>query len=121
MRAIAIPSPGNRNRRLPSVAIFLIVSLFVFLAAGCFSGAPEFDEFKGTPFTSERPAPDFTLTDQFGKPRSLLTDFDDRVTLLTFLYTECPDVCPIVANHLRDISGMLDGRRAGHRYRHRQR
>ncbi|MCY3639175.1 MAG: SCO family protein, partial [Chloroflexi bacterium] len=86
----------------------MIASLFAFLAVGCSASAPDFDEFKGTPFTGERPAPDFTLTDQFGKPRSLRTDFDDRVTLLTFLYTECPDVCPIVANHLRDISGILD-------------
>lgn len=108
MRAIAIPSPYNRNRRLPSVVIFLIVSLFAFLVVGCSTSAPDLDEFKGTPFTSARPAPDFTLTDQFGKPRSLRVDFDDRVTLLTFLYTECPDVCPIVANHLRDISRILD-------------
>ena len=103
-----MPSLGARNRCLPPVAVFLIVSLFVFLAVGCVAGSPEFDEFKGTPFTSERLAPDFTLTDQFGKTRSLRADFDDRVTLLTFLYTDCPDVCPIVANHLRDISGMLD-------------
>ncbi len=108
MRAIAIRSPDTCIRCLPSVVIFLIASLFAFLAVGCSASAPDFDEFKGTPFTGERPAPDFTLTDQFGKPRSLRTDFDDRVTLLTFLYTECPDVCPIVANHLRDISGILD-------------
>lgn len=97
-----------RARRLPLVASFLLTLLIAFLAVGCSAGAPELGEFKGTPFTGARPAPDFTLTDQFGQPRSLRADFADRVTLLTFLYTECPDVCPIVANHLRDISGILD-------------
>ena len=108
MRVIAIPSQGNRDRCLPSVVIFLSASLFALLVVGCSGSTPDFAEFKGTPFTSERPAPDFTLTDQFGKTRSLRKDFNDRVTLLTFLYTECPDVCPIVANHLRDISTILD-------------
>ncbi len=27
---------------------------------------------------------------------------------MTFLYTECPDVCPIVANHLRDVVMLME-------------
>ena len=47
------------------------------------------------------------MTDQFGAQRSLRQDFSDKVVVLTFLYTECPDVCPIVANHLRDVANSL--------------
>ena len=57
-------------------------------------------------------AQDFTLTDQFGRTKSLHQDFAGRVVVLTFLYTACPDVCPIVANHLRDISTLLEGESA---------
>jgi len=47
------------------------------------------------------------LTDQFGAQRSLRRDFVGKIVVLTFLYTECPDVCPIVANHLRDVAASL--------------
>ena len=53
-------------------------------------------------------AQDFTLTDQFGVLKSLQQDFAGKVVVLTFLYTECPDVCPIVANHLRDVVESLE-------------
>ncbi len=35
-------------------------------------------------------------------------DFVGKVVVLTFLYTECPDVCPIVANHLRDVALLME-------------
>ena len=66
------------------------------------------DDYRGTVFKDERRAHDFSLTDQFGAPKSLHQDFAGRVVVLTFLYTGCPDVCPIVANHLRDISTLLE-------------
>ena len=74
---------------------------------GC-SSAPLPGDFRGTPFTDERQAEDFQLTDQFGNLVSLRDDYTGRVVVLTFLYTNCPDVCPIVANHLRDVAGLLE-------------
>lgn len=56
--------------------------------------------------TANAPAADFRLTDQFGESVAL-SDFRGKVTLLTFLYTDCPDVCPIAANHLRQASQLL--------------
>lgn len=56
--------------------------------------------------TANAPATDFRLTDQFGESMAL-SDFRGKVALLTFLYTDCPDVCPIAANHLRQASQML--------------
>jgi len=43
---------------------------------------------------------DFTLPDQDGHPVSL-SSFRGKVVALTFLYTSCPDVCPLIADHLR--------------------
>ena len=38
--------------------------------------------------------PEFTLTDQSGKPFDFQRDTAGRVTLLYFGYTHCPDICP---------------------------
>ncbi len=51
------------------------------------------------------PAPDFRLTDQFGKQVSL-SQFKGKPVVLTFLYTHCPDVCPLIAEQLHSV--MLD-------------
>src|SRR5690349_12996288 len=40
-----------------------------------------------------RAAQNFTLTDQYGKKVSL-SQFAGKPVVLTFLYTNCPDVCP---------------------------
>ncbi len=45
------------------------------------------------------PAPNFTLTDQNGKQVSL-AQFKGRPVVLTFLYTHCPDQCPLTAERL---------------------
>jgi protein SCO1 len=44
-------------------------------------------------------APNFLLTDQFGKPISL-AQFKGKPVVLTFLYTNCPDQCPLTAEKL---------------------
>lgn len=45
-------------------------------------------------------APDFTLTDQRGETVSL-ADLEGKAVALTFIYTSCPDVCPLIAEKLR--------------------
>lgn len=48
----------------------------------------------------KRPAPDFTLTDHRGETVRL-SDFRGNAVVLTFIYTRCPDICPIVTENLR--------------------
>ena len=91
---------------LRSFGVLTVLALAPMLLA-C-SSAPTPEDFNGTAFTGERQAQDFTLTDQFGAPKSLRGDFAGKVVALTFLYTECQDVCPIVANHLRDVSASVE-------------
>lgn len=45
---------------------------------------------------SRQLAPDFALTDQLGRPQQL-SGFRGRPVALTFIYTNCPDVCPLIA------------------------
>lgn len=58
------------------------------------------------------PAPDFRLTDQFGKPVSL-SQFKGRPVVVTFLYTHCPDICPVIADKLHSTMQAL-GSNANH-------
>lgn len=52
---------------------------------------------------ADEPAPPFTLTDQNGK-RVSLKDFRGTTLLVSFIYTECKDICPV----LPQIVGRAD-------------
>src|SRR5579862_3258215 len=56
-------------------------------------------------------APNFTLTDQTGA-RVTLASLRGHPVVLTFLYTHCPDQCPLTAEKLRMTADQL-GARAG--------
>jgi protein SCO1/2 len=54
-------------------------------------------------------APDFTLTDGVtGRPLTLSAQ-RGQVIALTFLYTTCPDVCPLTASRFRATQTELQG------------
>ena len=60
------------------------------------------------------PAPDFTLTNQDGKPFSL-RDARGKVAVVTFIFTSCSDTCPLLTSQ-RESSmrvGSAAARRAG--------
>jgi protein SCO1/2 len=52
------------------------------------------------------PAPPFTLTSQDGAPVSL-ADFRGKVVAVTFIYTECPDICPLLTQKMVEIQDEL--------------
>jgi protein SCO1/2 len=83
--------------RLPAAAMLATALLF----AACSSGA----KLIGTPL-GNTPAPDFTLRDRGGSPLSL-HDLRGRAVVLTFLYTNCPDVCPAIAGKLAQVGISL--------------
>ena len=74
----------------------------VALAAGCSTD----EAFEGTLLDPADDAPAIRLSDQFGEPVAL-SDFAGKIVLLTFLYTSCPDVCPIVTETLRRTHQLL--------------
>ena len=77
-------------------------------AAGCFTSSPASDSFLGTELTPKLAAKDFLLQNQLGRPVRL-SDRNGDVVVLTFLYTTCPDVCPVTAAQLRDaLEGLAD-------------
>lgn len=61
------------------------------------------------------PAPNFALVDQNGAPVSLEAQRGHPV-VLTFLYTHCPDACPLTAEKLHATAQSLGGRAADVRW-----
>ncbi len=55
----------------------------------------------------KRAAPDFTLTDGATGETMSLSALRGRVVVLTFLYTNCPDTCPLTAEKLREARAAL--------------
>ena len=66
--------------------------------------------FAGAELTPARTTPDFTLTDQSGQKVSMV-DQRGKVVLVTFLYTNCPDVCPLITQNLNQALQMLGAKR----------
>jgi len=52
-------------------------------------------------------APDFTLTDALSGKSVTLSSLRGRVVALAFLYTQCPDVCPVTAAKFRAVQRMI--------------
>jgi len=78
------------------------------LAVACAAGSPT---LAGTDLGSG-PAPDLTLTDGRTAAPLTLSSLRGKVVVLTFLYTRCPDVCPLTAETFRVTQRDL-GDRAG--------
>ena len=60
--------------------------------------------FRGGSMPSGVRAPEFTLTDQNGKPVSM-AEYRGRPVVVTYLYTHCKETCPLQAQMIR---GALD-------------
>ncbi|TVQ65311.1 MAG: SCO family protein [Balneolaceae bacterium] len=49
----------------------------------------------------------FALTDQFGEEVTLPDTFLGEVLLVGYVYTHCPDICPIITYNMRDVQRAL--------------
>ena len=83
--------------------------LALLALAGCGGGTKQ--QLAGTPIDPPVPAPNFTLRDEVGRPVSPAAQ-RGRWLVVTFLYTHCPDVCPLIAAQLDKAIATPAGRRA---------
>lgn len=87
-----------------TIALLLLITLAL---TACGSGEIDPSQFKGTIMPATIPAPDFTLT-RVGGEQVSLSDFQDKIVLLYFGYTFCPDVCPSSLSDLKIVQNKLD-------------
>jgi protein SCO1/2 len=52
------------------------------------------------------PAPPFALTSQDGEPVAL-ADLRGKVVAVAFIYTECPDICPMLTQKMVEVQDAL--------------
>ena len=111
---------SERHRGLGAVPVLaLAVLLLAWAVAGAFLAArysrgPERPEPRASglrgnqlpPGLDRRPAVRFDLVDARGG-RIDTTELRGRPYALTFLYTQCPDVCPLIGQDLREALGAL--------------
>jgi len=79
-----------------------IAALFLILTA-C-SPKPEFKNIDITGSTAF--GKDFSLLDPDGKVRTL-ADFKDKVVVMFFGYTQCPDICPTTLTEMQQVMTIL--------------
>ena len=108
-RRAAIPAAGLLLAALIATALVIArPSSPPTSSAAALAANPVLDP--GTPVSG--PAPDFTLTDQFGRPASLHA-YRGRVVVLAFNDSECTTECPLTTKAMLDAKAMLgaSGRR----------
>lgn len=55
----------------------------------------------------DEPAPSFSLADVNGDPVAL-EDFSEKIVIIQFIYTSCPDVCPLHADKIAEVQEMVN-------------
>lgn len=82
---------------VPSPVLAFSVALLLLLASlsGC-AGGEDLTDLQ------------VELTDQDGRPFRFPDDVRDRAVLIGYVYTHCPDICPMVTYNMRDVREAVD-------------
>jgi protein SCO1/2 len=67
--------------------------------------------FEGLTFSLQQQAPGLALHNYLGQPVNIAA-YRGKAVLVTFLYTHCPDVCPLIASNLRVAQSLMGPRAA---------
>jgi protein SCO1/2 len=104
---------------MPRARLAVLAALAVTLVSGCgSSGSSEpasattaASRFRGTELTPPRAAPPIALHDAHDRPVTLAGQ-RGRYVLGTFIYTHCPDVCPLITQNLNAALRQLGPERS---------
>ena len=83
--------------------VILITSCLFF--SGCLQSNNDLYLY-GTEYKNPPDAPDFTLLNQDGESVTL-SDYSDKVVIVAFIYTSCPDICLAISANLAWIHENL--------------
>ncbi len=101
--AFALPSYDKQISRRKLMAVSIAGSLPLFVLGGC---SPEAISFNSIDLTGAAYAKDFRLPDHNGSIRTL-ADFREKITVIFFGYTQCPDVCPTSMATMAEVKRLL--------------
>ncbi len=101
--------PMKKRLALKKIATYALLAGVTCTFVAC---SPKTPAFTGIDITGADYARDFALTDHNGQARTL-KDFQGKVVMMFFGYTQCPDVCPTSMAEMAQIKQLLgpDGAR----------
>jgi protein SCO1/2 len=98
-------------RLLAALGLLLLTAS---VAAGCGGSQKAAAEpppsFAGSALTPPKATPDFSLRDAHGRTISM-SEQRGKLVLVTFIYTHCPDICPLITQNLNDALQQLGTKR----------
>ncbi len=110
--------PDMRSARQPFGLAVILLALLAAIPAGCGGGGSgggnaatvqtKPSRYVGGVVSPRQPAPPLDLRDYLGRPVTL-SDSRGKVVLVTFIYTHCPDVCPLIVGNLKAVRARLGG------------
>lgn len=93
----------NKRIAIKSIAACAIMAGAAVLFTACSEQKPA---FAAIDVTGADYAKDFSLTDHNGQARSI-KDFQGKVVVMFFGYTQCPDVCPTTMAEVAEVRKQL--------------
>jgi protein SCO1/2 len=105
---------------LPALAIVVIAGGFAVLVRGTSHNtqplaggvrSAKSASFQGNELLPPKQAPALSLRNYLGQ-RVNIDQYRGRAVLVTFLYTHCPDVCPLIAANLRIAQNLMGAKTA---------
>jgi len=78
----------------------ILISLFVLLLAS-------FSACDRLPVKKTMAGSDYVLVDQYGADISFPDSYKGKIMLVGYVYTHCPDICPMITYNMRDIQREL--------------
>lgn len=97
--------------RILSAFLFVLTTAAAIMSAVWGHSLKDVESMLGDRETFFQPmdaeAPSFTLSDADGQVTAL-SDFRGKVVVLHFIYTNCPDVCPLHAERIAEIQRMVN-------------
>jgi protein SCO1 len=107
------PRPAQACKRHPASALVVVAVVVALACSGCGGSesaavlpAPASAHLVGQAIPRGAPALPFSLRDQNGHLTRLSAQ-RGRLVLIAFLYTECRDVCPLIAGYLNQAVQAL--------------
>lgn len=85
----------SRTASPPAFLAALLLSLVGFALAGCGASSPDrIDDLSDV---------SFELTNQNGEPVTFPDDFAGQAVVVGYVYTNCPDICPMVTANMQQL------------------
>lgn len=115
----AAQHPSGRRQRLKLAVPLVLVICVLGAVTAILAGSPntklpanatstKSSAFAGAVATPPKPAPPLELSNYDGRPVDL-RQYAGKAVFVTFLYTHCPDVCPLIASNLGVAATELAG------------